>query len=172
VALASVLTVAAFPAVWLANKDGEAGTAGRPNVAAVGLPAGSGTATEQTATTLVSADPMGEVGPLYLSTTPPRPPSEPIEVAFGSDEDQLLARARAPYRAAVGRAANGDVACWYNGIPGGEYITVLNPANGRSIQCWTVLRADDPSGEVVLSPSVFGELADPTDAPVHVEIRQ
>lgn len=171
VAFASALTVAAFPAVWLANQDGVVGTTGRPNLAAVGLPAGSGT-DEPTSVTAAPIDPMGEVEPLYLSTTPPRPPSEPVEVAFGGGDDELVARARATYRSAVGRAANGDLACWYNGIAGGELITVVNPANGRSIECWTVLRPNDAGDEVVVNSSVFEQLADPTDAPVHVEIRQ
>lgn len=170
-AFASALTVAAFPAVWLANQDGGAATTGRPNVAAVGLAAESAS-DEPPPATAPPIDPMGDVEPLYLSTTPPRPPAQPVEVAFGSGDDQVVARARATYRGSVGRATNGDLACWYNGIAGGELITVVNPANGRSIECWTVLRPDDAADEVVLNSSVFAQLADPTDAPVHVEIRQ
>jgi hypothetical protein len=49
---------------------------------------------------------------------------------------------------------------------------VLNPANGRSIECWTVLRPDDPADVVVLNPVAFSQLARFTDAPVTVEIRQ
>lgn len=162
-AWASVLTVAAFPAVWFANQQGETS---RPNTAAVGLRVENAA---PASTSPGPVHPMGaETDPLYLSTTPPQPVQPEPQVAFGTEEDTFVARVDATFRRGVG----GEQSCWYNGVNGGDYITVLNPANGRSIECWTALRPDDLDSIITLDPRAFSELADLTDAPVQVEIRQ
>ena len=52
-------------------------------------------------------------------------------------------------------------------------ITVVNVDNGRSIECWTARRpADAPDGELVMHPDRFRQIADLTNAPINVEIRQ
>lgn len=163
-AWASVVTVAALPALWFVNKESDAN---RPNVAAVGLAADDGGAP---VTTVGPIDPLGDpdVSPATIIAAPPTSATTPPQIRYGTADDALVARVDATFRRSVGDPE----ACWYNGVSSGDYITVLNPANGRSIECWTVLRHDDPPHQVVLYPSAFAELARFTDAPVTVEIRQ
>ncbi len=162
--LASALTTAVLPAVWLINRD-EAGTT-RPNVAAVGLPAGASPSTPSVGT---SIDPMGTVEPLYLSEDD-SPDAAPVpSVAVGSSEDRLVATGTAIYRRQVG----GTGTCLFNGAGVGELVTVVNVANGRSVQCRTSPRQPGaPANELVLHPDAFRTIADLTSAPIDVEIRQ
>ena len=161
-ALASALTVVALPAVWLVNQDDDGS---RPNVAAVGLAAedGSGSAGPTTA-----VDPMGDVDARYLNG-PPLPPPAHVPIAVGATDEVVVATAQAIYRQSVGRADT----CAFNGIEPGELITVVNVDNGRSIECWTARRpVDAPRGELVMHPERFRHIADLTNAPINVEIRQ
>ena len=58
-------------------------------------------------------------------------------------------------------------------MPRGSHVVVVNVANGRSTDCWTALRPiDEPQDEMVMSAAGFAAIADPTAAPIHVEIRQ
>ena len=157
----------ALPTVLLADDQGEAGTSGAPNVAAVGLAAG-GAAPSAVEVDPVLAEELTAVEPMYLASLPPSPELSPVEVAVGTTDDTLVARLMATYTDDV----NGSDACWYNGIAGGQFISVHNPANGLSIECFTVLRDDGDPGLITLSPEAFVALADLTQAPVHVEIRQ
>jgi hypothetical protein len=165
--LASALTIVALPAVWLANQD-PAGTSGsRPNVAAVGLPAGDGGAAVAADTEPV--DPMGSVEAGYLdgSSLPPRAEHVPIE--FGTSADLLVDSATAIYRRSVGRVDT----CLYSGVEAGAHIRVVNIDNGRSVDCWTALRPPDaPPDELVMHPDRFAQIADLTSAPIDVEIRR
>ena len=161
--LASALTVAALPAVWLVNQDDEGS---RPNVAAVGLAAENGAA--DTAST-TPPDPMGEVDARYLAGTSLPPPPQPASVAVGSTDQVVVATAQAIYRRSVGRVDS----CQYNGVRAGQLITVVNVDNGRSIECWTTVRPPDgPADELVMHPDRFIHIADLTSAPINVEIRQ
>jgi hypothetical protein len=163
------LTVAVLPAVWLINRDDDAGT--RPNVAAVGLPAeDAATATPSPSDTGGAVDPMGDVDPRYLTDNSAPPPApQQLPIAVGNTDHQVVATAVAIYRRSVGSVGT----CLFNGVGAGETITVFNVDNGRSVECRTKLRsADAPAGELVMHPDRFIEIADLTSAPVHVEIRQ
>ena len=60
-----------------------------------------------------------------------------------------------------------------SGVPRGSHVVVVNVANGRSTDCWTALRPIDAAAdEMVMSAAGFAAIADPTAAPIHVEIRQ
>ncbi|MBA3605230.1 MAG: hypothetical protein M3487_09370 [Actinomycetota bacterium] len=165
--MASALTAVALPGVLLANDRREGGTNGAPNVAAVGLAAEGSTVGGAPGEPAVQEE-SSVIEPLYLSSLPPSPEPAPVEVAIGTTDDMLVARLMATYSGDV----SGSDVCWYNGIPGGELVTVRNPANGRVLECFTVYRDGDDPGLVILSPEGFKLLADVTDAPVHVEIRQ
>jgi hypothetical protein len=55
----------------------------------------------------------------------------------------------------------------------GSRVTVVNVDNNRSIQCTTALRPmDQPQDELVMSAAAFAEIADPSAAPIDVEIRE
>jgi hypothetical protein len=159
---ASALTVAALPAVWLVNRDE---TATRPSVAAVGLAPGEAAAS----TTTETIDPMGSVAPGFLGVAgAPRPAAPPAAPVIGSGAGVTLATATAIFR----RSVSDPRTCLFSGVPAGSHVTVMNVANHRTTDCWTALRPpNQPQGELVMSPAAFAAIADPTTAPIHVEIR-
>jgi hypothetical protein len=162
--LASALTVAALPAVWLVNRDDDAST--RPNVAALGAALGDAPAS----TTPTTIDPMGDAGPQFLDGTASGSLGAPPAVAavIGSREGQLVGTATALFR----RAVRDPATCLYSGVPGGSRVIVVNVANDRSVECWTTPRPiGEPQDEVVMSAAGYAAIADPTTAPIHVEIR-
>jgi hypothetical protein len=161
--LASALTVAALPAVWLVNQDDAATT--RPNVAAVGLAPGEAGAT----TTAETIDPMGDVAPRFLDAQPaPAAAPTPVAAVVGTGRGVTIATATAIFR----RSVRDTRTCVFSGVPSGSHVTVVNVANDRSVDCWTTLRPiDQPQDELVMSAAAFAAIADPTTAPIHVEIR-
>lgn len=158
---ASVLTAVVFPAVWWENQ--EDGSSNRPHVAAVGLPAED----PAVATTLPVAPAPPE--PAFLAAEPSPlsiPPGATLLV--GRADDDLVATTEAVFDNRIDR---GDV-CWFGGITEGEVITVVNRANGQSLECRVVGRDDADPTLVVLGPGAFATLADFPDAPIHVEVRR
>jgi hypothetical protein len=189
---ATVLTIAAFPALWWANRDGAA-----PNVATVGVGAVSddaasvdagadGAATSvpvaaASATTDPGAQPATSPGTAAPVSVPPVDErGEPVffdgpagqagaarpEIAVPPAGGERLV-ARATFRSDVGSRS----ACVVPGLFSGETVTIVNLDNSRSTTCTTVM---PPSGatEVIVHPDRFGQIADLTDAPVPVEIRR
>jgi hypothetical protein len=161
--LASALTAAALPAVWLVNQRDSASP--RPNVAAVGLAAEGGAPSSS----LAPVDPMGDVRPQYLDGTAVAERPAPATPVVGTSEGRVVATATAIFR----RAITDRRTCAFSGVPSGSRITVVNVDNNRSIECMTVLRPmNQPPHELVMSAAAFAEIADPASAPIDVEIRQ
>jgi hypothetical protein len=161
-AVASALTVFALPAVWLANRD-NAPT--RPNVAAVGLAADHSPRAQRRAGNggpPTSVDPMGVPDPLFLDDEPAAPAPQHVSVAVGTD-DVVVATPMATYSRSV---TDGDT-CPFNGVAAGTTVTVVNPDNGRSLECVTVPSDGD---ELVLHADRFILIADLITAPIPVEI--
>jgi hypothetical protein len=163
--LVSALTVASLPAVWLVNREDDQSL--RPNVAAVGAAVGDGAGS----TTLVTIDPMGDVSPQFLNepaaSVAPTVPG-PVAPVIGTGDGQVVGGGRAIFR----RSVRDDKTCLYSGVPSGSHIVVVNAANDRSVDCWTAPRAiGEPADEVVMSAAAFAAIADPTAAPIHVDIR-
>jgi hypothetical protein len=114
---------------------------------------------------------MGTVEAQYLDGAVPAPPvsGAPITPAIGTADGHVVATATAIFR----RSVTNDHTCLFNGVPVGSRITVVNVDNDRSITCTTVLRAmDQPQNELVMSADAFISMADPSEAPIVVEIRQ
>jgi len=160
---ASAVTVAALPAVWLVNRQDVASST-RPNVAAVGPAVDAVAATR----TPALVDPMGDVDPQFLRGAGSGPAApQPVVAVVGPGKGPVAATATAIFRRSIGDRGT----CVYSGVPGGSRILVVNVANNRSVSCWTALRpADEPQDEVVMSAAAFGEIADLSSAPIHVEI--
>lgn len=158
---ASVLTAVAFPAVLWENERGDA--VNRSNIAAVGVPAAGDVDVVAASTSIALPEPA------YLAPAegPPVAASAPT-VMVGERGEALVARAEATYRRAVDRADH----CWYDGVAEGAVVTIVNTANGRTLACVVVGRPADLPGTVVLSPAGFEELADYSDAPIHVDVRR
>ena len=167
--IASALTVVVLPGIWLVNRDDDASA--RPNVAAVGAAVDRGAVGGADSAAPATFDPMGTAAPQYLdgtatpdvSTTAPAPP------AVGTAGEQVVAAATAIFR----RAVRDDRTCLYNGVEPGSRITVVNVDNALSITCIAGQRpADQPPDELVMSAGSFARIADPSTAPIDVEIRQ
>ena len=159
---ASLMTGVALPAIWWANEDDTNAT--RPNVAAAGLPAEPAAAAAATSSLVVLADPAFLNSAATVVAAPPT-----VRVQVGAVEHTLLADALGSYRRDV--AAGG---CELFGVDARGTVTVHNPANGQSVDCRVVGvgSADGAGPTVVLSAAGFAALADFTDAPVAVEIRE
>ena len=180
--LASVLTVAVLPAIWLVNRKDDTAS---PNVAAVGL---SAEETSSAATSTTMPDLMGSLPPRYLNgTAGPGPVATTAPVAVGQPEAVVVGTGTATYRRDVGQAGW----CLTNALEAGLVVTVVNVDNGRTLQCVIQPREDQaaaaededgdqddaatvvvPDDELVLLTTDFAQIADLTDAPVHIEIRQ
>jgi streptogramin lyase len=160
-AFASALTAVAFPAVLWEHERGD--VVNRSNIAAVGVPA----AGEEAVAAPGPSAPLAE--PAYLAPIDdPAGTAAGASVMVGRSDDELVGRGEATFRREVERP---DV-CWYDGIDDGGVVTVLNPANGRTVRCRVVRGSADGPGTVVLSPGGFEALADFSEAPIHVEIRR
>jgi hypothetical protein len=169
--LATVITLIALPTIWLVNRAEDGPGSSRPNVAAAGLAPGEADATVAAASPAASPtgaerrfDLMGD-GAVYLDTRQAASVPPP-EVAIGTSPDTRIGVGKATYRRDVrwGR-------CLYNGVQSGRTITVVNVANGRSVDCTAEYLSGGESGMVVLPTGAFQEIADLVAAPVHVEIR-
>lgn len=165
--LVSVITLLALPTIWLVNRDEAGPSSPRPNVAAVGIDPGQADASADGRTLAPEFDPMGASGAMYLEPATSVVPPVSAVVAIGTTPDDAVATARGTYRGAVD--AN---TCLFNGVRGGEPITVVNVANGRSIECTTSPSEGVADGVLVMSTSRFQKIADLTAAPIHLEIRQ
>jgi hypothetical protein len=162
--LASVITLVALPAIWLANRDDE-GSSTRPNVAAVGIDPGRADAD---ADATDAFDPMGTTGAAYLDPVAGESPQATAGIVIGTSADDVIGVAHASYR----RTAVVFDTCQFNGLPGGEEVTVVNVANGRSTQCTIVNKNSLADGELLLSQGRFQRIAELTSAPIHVQIRK
>ena len=163
-----MLTVVALPAILLANREQDGVPS--PNVAAVGLPAGDPSTTTPGSPGAAAFDPLGRVEPQFLAGTrgAAQPPPDPA-VAVGSADHAVVGAGKATYRHDVSPGF-----CLFNGISSGVVVEVVNVDNGRSVECRTRPRSDEgaPPDELVLSQEAYMQLADLTDAPVPVELRQ
>ena len=63
-------------------------------------------------------------------------------------------------------------ACMVPGIASGQQVVVVNLDNNRSVTCTAILAPSSAADQLVMASDLFAELADLTDAPIPVEIRQ
>lgn len=162
-----MITLLALPTIWLVNRSGDGPGSARPNVAAAGIDPGEADRTTAADGDGGSFDPMGAGGAVYLQPrTTETAPTVP-EVALGSEPDRAVASASGTYSSRVPSSE-----CEFNGLPAGERITVVNVANGRSIECTTTYLSGGEPGVLVMSKSKFQSIGDLIAAPIHIEIRQ
>lgn len=155
------MTLLALPALWWANQDDDSGA---PAVASVGVDVGDPAAA---ADTDPLADPEARNEPVFLDgpstgnggaadiAVPAPPKSEPLS---GS----------ATYSNSI---SNVDK-CFVRGVSTGTEVTVVNLDNNRSIDCVATLAPAVQRTDLVMHTRAYLELADLTDAPIPVEIRQ
>lgn len=161
-----MITLLGLPTIWLVNRDEGGPASSRPNVAVVGIDPGDADA-EPEESEADEFDPMGEAGAMYLEPATTVVPPDSVAVVVGTSPDEQVATARGTYRRSVPAGT-----CMFNGVRDGEYVTVVNVANGRSVECFTSpFETTDPA-VLVMSSVMFQRIADLTAAPIHVEVRQ
>jgi hypothetical protein len=158
----AVITLLALPTIWLINRDRDDS---RPNVAAVGIDPGS----QDAATPPTTFDPMGPGGDGYLEQVTIATTAATVAISHGDGSETTLGQAIATYTTSHNL---GPSLCRYNGISGGQVVTVVNVANGRSIRCTTRIWPGGDHDTLVMRDTKFQQIADLTSAPIHVEIRQ
>lgn len=188
IAVATIVTVVALPALWLSGRD----DAGGPNtpIAVVGA-AGALEAAGDTGTGALAANESAVTEP---ATTPPAtvPVDEPAGDPFASADPVFLAGPSTPEapppsivyadpgstRQATGTAtfkrwdpAWGALACQCSVAPANARLTITNLNNGRSTTCTNVLTRPTGTGSVlVLDTDAFLQLANLVEAPLPVHI--
>lgn len=157
VALASIVTFVALPALWVLNR--EPGAAGTTATAGVGGPVGDNSAPS---TSAYSPELPAFVG----GDGQPVPPAV-VDVAVppGPGVNETTARASYSRYNSAGRPCTTLLA------PDGVTITVLNVDNGQSTTCTNTLgKAIPPGADMVLDTAIYNEIANLADAPVPVRI--
>ncbi len=153
--LASALTLVAMPALWWANQSGA------PNVATAGIVVVDKSATAPTADT-------GDVAPVFLDGPSGQVGAGLSEIAIPTAPAIAGITTTATFRSTLGSAS----ACMMPGMASGQQVTVVNLDNNRSVTCTAILAPASAADQLVMASELFAELADPTDAPIPVEIRQ
>ncbi len=158
VALASVFTLVALPALWAFNlgsaDDDGAATVGAAGEARVGADAAPSTAPYDPGPPLfVGGDGQPATPGIVDVAVPPVPGANDILI-----------------KASFHRYANFATRfCTTLLAPDGALLTVVNLNNGQSTSCTNTLGMAVPAGaDIVLDTDVYTEIADLTDAPVPV----
>lgn len=168
--LLGVLTLIALPAIYLySQSDASADITDNDitaEIAAEAAPVTDGgppvtdNAANRPPITVSDADPIfldgpvGDVNPgVNEIAIPSRPVIAPLELS-------------ASYRSTVA----GVRSCLVSGLAGGLSVSIRNLDNGRSITCVTRAAPSAQVADVVLHTDTFSLLADPTEAPITVEL--
>jgi hypothetical protein len=157
--LASALTLVALPALWWANQS----DSGAPNIATAGI-----AVVDQSVTTSTANTEVGDVAPVFLDGPAGRVGAGLAEIAVPAPPAIARITTTATFRSTVGSTST----CVVPGVSNGTRVTVVNLDNNRSITCTAFLALSGAPDQVVMMPELFAELADLTDAPIPVEIRQ
>ena len=170
--LLGLLTLIALPTIYLLSRDDGATDSDReqtaietsdgstPGVDDVTAPEDDGPT--RPPVTLSDLEPVFLDGPVAdlnpgvnEIAIPARPETPPMQMT-------------ASYRSTVA----GVRTCLVRGLPSGLSVTVENLDNGRTITCVTSVAPGAQTADVVLHTDTFTLLADPTEAPITVELTQ
>lgn len=159
--LVSALTLVAMPALWWANKSSA------PNVATAGIVVVDESATVATGDTGDVGD-TPDVAPVFLDGPSGQVGAGLAEIAVPAPPAIASITTTATFRSALGSPS----ACMIPGISSGRQVVVVNLDNNRSVTCTAILAPSSAADQLVLASELFAQLADLTDAPIPVEIRQ
>jgi hypothetical protein len=164
VAVATAITVIAVPAAFLLNRrEPDAGlTSSAAAASAAPAPGATPPPGGSEFTNALGTAPVG-----YLTGTTVPGATEPARIAIPRVRESV--KGTASFSSDIGSTSECK-ARYIDGVPFNATITVTNLANSRSIRCNASIVGEEAPDTVILSPVTFGEIADPTDAPVHVEI--
>ena len=164
--LLGVLTLIALPAIYLYSQTNASADTSDDDIAADEVPVTDGetpvtdNAANRPPITVSDDDPIfldgpvGDVNPgVNEIAIPSRPAIAPLELS-------------ASYRSTVA----GVRSCLVRDLAGGLSVSIKNLDNGRSITCVTTAAPFTQVADVVLHTDTFSLLADPTEAPISVEL--
>ncbi len=181
--LAAVVTLIALPAFFLYQRS-NADDADTGTVAATVAP-GDENVINPAPPAINEEAPVATAAPTSnRSQLPPSeaPDDDPIfmDGPTANDEDNTadVAIPAQPVIAPLRLAATylstvpGTRSCLTHDLESGRTVTVVNLDNGRSVTCVTLLAPATQRDDIVLHTSSFEQLADLTEAPIPVEVRQ
>lgn len=116
----------------------------------------------------VERDQPGSLAPVYLDGPSSNIGAGLSQIAVPAKPTIERIRTKATFRNSIG----GSSACGVPGVINARSVTIVNLDNGHSVTCTTVVQRGELGDEVVLHTDLFAQLADLTDAPIHVEIRR
>ena len=158
-ALASIFTVAALPALWIINRN-DPGTAA-PSLGAAGVPEVG--ANQAPSTSAYTPD-----APIFLNGPPSGADPAVVDIIIPPGPTATEAAGRASFR----RYDDGTKQpCTTALAPWGSNLTVTNTDNGQTTTCVNSLSTPLPAGvDIVLHTDVFVKISDLADAPIPVRI--
>lgn len=170
--LATTITLLALPALWWASKSD-----GGPNVATVGIAVADASSSDAADTVepstpvpgpqTATAEPeVTEPPPVFLDGPSGQVGAGVAKIAVPATTDERITT-KATFRSDLMPTAT----CIVPGFSNGQRVVVVNLDNGRSVNCTTAL-APFGTDHMVMSSTLFLQIADPTDAPIPVEIRR
>lgn len=162
------MTLIALPAWWLLSRDdGSSGpdtarASTETTVVRIETPA------PQTESNLPRTADIDQRDPIFMDGPTADPNAGVAEVAVPA------APAIAPIEMAASYSSeiSGANKCLVVGISTGRTITVTNLDNGRTVTCESFFAPATQRDDILLHTDTFSRLADLTEAPIPVEIRQ
>jgi hypothetical protein len=157
--LASIFTVAAFPALWVINRNDAESAA--PKLGAAGVPqVGTDTAPP---TSTYTPDP-----PIFLNGPSPGAGPAVVDIVIPRAPTATEASGRASFRRYADPARR---PCSTALAPWGVTLTVTNTNNGQTTTCVNSISTPLPAGvDIVIHTDIFTSISDLADAPVPVRI--
>ena len=158
-ALASIFTVAALPALWIINRN-DAGSAA-PRLGAAGVPHVG--ADKAPSTSAYTPDP-----PIFLNGPPSGADPAVVDIIIPPGPTATEATGRASFR----RYADPTTRpCTTALAPWGKTLTVTNTDNGQTTTCVNSISTPLPAGvDIVIHTDIFALISDLADAPAPVRI--
>ena len=156
-----IVTLIAVPAIWWASQRAESNDSDADATSTVvdgSAAAGS--------TSPLSPELVGDYEPVYLDGPEGESPPGIADIAVPAQGELAL------YQNATYSSALPAGICTARVGKVGERVTVVNLENNRSIICLVQLANAEQQEDLVLSRAAFLKLADLTDAPIPVELRQ
>ena len=158
-ALASIFTVAALPALWMINRNDADSAA--PALGAAGVPQVG--ADEAPSTSVYTPNP-----PIFLNGPPSGADPAVVDIIIPPGPTETEANGKSSFRRYTDPTKR---PCSTGLAPWGATLTVTNTDNGQATTCVNSISTPLPAGvDIVLHTDMFTLISDLADAPVPVRI--
>ena len=160
--LAAAISIIALPAIWWAyQSDDSTG----PNTATSGVEVAGENADEPASSSVREIEPVGDQEPVFLGGPSAERQPAIADIAVPAEQQAVFQSATYSSGLAPGR-------CLAKGANTGDRVRVVNLENNRNVTCVVTFAPVEQEEDLILSRVAFLELADLTDAPIPVELRQ